>query len=104
MSKKILSILQNNEGVLIRCSDNTSYHGDILIGADGAYSAVRQSLYKSLLQKGELPKSDNVSLPFNSTCLVGETRPLDPEMFPHMKDWHAWFETTIGENKPYAVY
>ncbi|KAF8939354.1 hypothetical protein BGZ58_009970 [Dissophora ornata] len=102
MSKKILSLQQNNEGVLIRCSDNTSYHGEILIGADGAYSAVRQSLYKALHQDGELPKSDNVSLPFNSTCLVGQTQPLSPDMLPHMKDWHSWFETTIGENKPYA--
>ncbi|KAF9347989.1 hypothetical protein BGX26_000557 [Mortierella sp. AD094] len=102
MSKKILSFVQNHEGVMIRCSDNTSYHGDILVGADGAYSAVRQSLYKELNKKGELPKSDNVPLPFNSTCLVGQTRPLDPELYPHLKDWHTWFETTIGEGKPYA--
>ncbi|KAG0355612.1 hypothetical protein BGZ54_001086 [Gamsiella multidivaricata] len=102
MCKKILSHLQNKDGVLIRCSDNTTYHGDILVGADGAYSAVRQSLYKELAKKGELPKSDGLPLPFNSTCLVGQTRPLDPEEFTHMKDWHTWFETTAGEDKPYA--
>ncbi|KAG0228603.1 hypothetical protein BGX31_006506 [Mortierella sp. GBA43] len=102
MSKKILSLLQNKEGVLIRCSDNTTYHGDILVGADGAYSAVRQSLYKDLIKKGDLPRSDGLPLPFNTTCLVGQTRPMDPEEFPHMKDWHTWFETTIGEGKPYA--
>ncbi|KAF9376919.1 hypothetical protein BGX21_003354 [Mortierella sp. AD011] len=102
MGKKILSFAQNHEGVMIRCSDNTSYHGDILVGADGAYSAVRQSLYKDLNKKGELPKSDNMPLPFNSICLVGQTRPLDPEQYPHLKDWHTWFETTIGEGKPYA--
>ncbi|KAF9365542.1 hypothetical protein BGX34_009580 [Mortierella sp. NVP85] len=102
MSKKVLSLLQNKEGVLIRCSDGSTYHGDILIGADGAYSAVRQALYKDLIKKGELPRADGLPLPFNTTCLVGQTRPLDPEKFPHMKDWHAWFETTLGENKPYA--
>ncbi|KAG0286484.1 hypothetical protein BGZ98_005058 [Dissophora globulifera] len=102
MSKKILSTVQNKEGVMVRCSDNTTYHSDILVGADGAYSAVRQSLYKELEKKGELPKSDSLPLPFNSTCLVGQTRPLDPEQFPHLKDGHAWFETTVGENKPYA--
>jgi len=103
MSKKILSLLQNKEGVLIRCSDGSTYHGDILIGADGAYSAVRQALYKDLAKKGDLPRADGLPLPFNTTCLVGQTRPLDPEEFPHLKDWHTWFETTLGENKPYAV-
>lgn len=88
---------------MIRCSDNTTYHADILVGADGANSGVRQSLYKSLLDKNELPKSDNVPLPFNSTCLVGQTRPLDPTVLTHLQDAHTWFETTIGENKPYAV-
>ncbi|KAF9941221.1 hypothetical protein BGZ65_004638 [Modicella reniformis] len=102
MSKKILSLLQNKEGVLIRCSDNKTYHGDILIGADGAYSAVRQSLYKELTRKGDLPRSDALPLPSNTTCLVGQTRPLDPEEFTHLKDWHSWFESTLGENKPYA--
>ncbi|KAF9965212.1 hypothetical protein BGZ70_005231 [Mortierella alpina] len=103
MSKKVLALLQNKEGALVRCSDNSTFHGDIVVGADGAYSAVRQSLYKHLDKKGELPRSDNMPLPFNSVCLVGQTRPLDPEMFPHLKDNHAWFETTIGDNKPYAV-
>ncbi|KAI1307885.1 hypothetical protein EDD11_004357 [Mortierella claussenii] len=102
LSKKILSFVQNKDGVLIRCSDNTTYHGDILVGADGAYSAVRQSLYKKLQKKGDLPRSDSAPLPFNSTCLVGQTRPLDPAQFPHLQDWHTWFETTIGEDKPYA--
>ncbi|KAF9299840.1 hypothetical protein BGZ91_009952, partial [Linnemannia elongata] len=58
MSKKVLSFQQNHEGVMIRFSDNTSIHGDILVGADGAHSAVRQHLYKTLKKEGLLPKSD----------------------------------------------
>ncbi|KAF9297732.1 hypothetical protein BGZ91_010107, partial [Linnemannia elongata] len=30
MSKKVLSFQQNHEGVMVRFSDNTSIHGDIL--------------------------------------------------------------------------
>ncbi|KAF9961493.1 hypothetical protein BGZ70_008267 [Mortierella alpina] len=101
-SKKILSCKQDDEGVTIACSDNSAYQADIIVGADGAYSGVRQNLYKQLLAKGQLPKSDNADLPFNSTCLVGQTRPLDPEVFKHLSDSHTWFETIIGENKPYA--
>ncbi|KAF9951602.1 hypothetical protein BGZ72_006916 [Mortierella alpina] len=101
-SKKILSCKQDDEGVTISCSDNSAYQADIIVGADGAYSGVRQNLYKQLMAKGQLPKSDNADLPFNSTCLVGQTRPLDPEVFKHLSDSHTWFETIIGENKPYA--
>ncbi|CAO3572650.1 unnamed protein product [Mortierella alpina] len=101
-SKKILSCKQDDEGVTIACSDNSAYQADIIVGADGAYSGVRQNLYKQLQAKGQLPKSDNADLPFNSTCLVGQTRPLDPEVFKHLSDSHTWFETIIGENKPYA--
>lgn len=50
--------MQNADGVLIRCSDNSSYQGDILVGADGAYSAVRQTLYKQLSRQNKLPQCD----------------------------------------------
>ncbi|KAG0037389.1 hypothetical protein BGZ82_002631 [Podila clonocystis] len=42
--KRVLSISQGEHGVLIRTSDGQTHEGDILVGADGAYSAVRQSL------------------------------------------------------------
>ncbi|KAG0319832.1 hypothetical protein BG000_003778, partial [Podila horticola] len=57
-SKKVMSILQNKEGAMIRCSDNSQYHGDIIVGAHGAYSCVRQSLYKQLAQENKLPACD----------------------------------------------
>ncbi|KAG0011321.1 hypothetical protein BGZ82_003050 [Podila clonocystis] len=39
LGKRVLSSIQNEDSVLVRCSDNSSYQGDILVGADGAYSA-----------------------------------------------------------------
>ncbi|KAF9994714.1 hypothetical protein BGZ79_000497 [Entomortierella chlamydospora] len=41
-NKRVLSVGQSDKGVLLRCADGSIYEGDILIGADGAYSAVRQ--------------------------------------------------------------
>ncbi|KAG0082409.1 hypothetical protein BGZ93_009475 [Podila epicladia] len=102
MSKKILSIQQNAEGVMIRCSDNTSYHGDILIGADGAYSAVRQSLYKQLDQQGLLPAEDKGEMPLVYLCMVGTTRPLDPEKYTALKKAHCDFATVLGKGKPHS--
>ncbi|KAF8939588.1 hypothetical protein BGZ58_009292 [Dissophora ornata] len=47
-SKKVLSLSQTNESAQVRCSDNSVFYADIVIGADGAYSGIRQNLYKSI--------------------------------------------------------
>lgn len=56
--KKVLSVQETGTGVVVNCADNSSYEGDIVVGADGAYSAVRQSLYKQLEKQNKLPASD----------------------------------------------
>ncbi|KAF9320282.1 hypothetical protein BG003_006672 [Podila horticola] len=96
LGKRVLSCMQNQDSVMVCCSDNTSYHGDILVGADGAYSAVRQNLYKGLKAKYKLPASDDVSLPFSCVCLVGQTIPLDPEEFPELKKDKAQIHNILG--------
>ncbi|KAG0088371.1 hypothetical protein BGZ93_010445 [Podila epicladia] len=96
LDKRVISFTQNQNSVMARCSDSTSYHGDILVGADGAYSAVRQNLYKSLKEDKKLPASDDVSLPFSCICLVGQTEPLDCEEFPHMKEVQSQANTVLG--------
>ncbi|KAG0079816.1 hypothetical protein BGZ93_008401 [Podila epicladia] len=102
MGKKFLSFLQNSDGVMIRFSDNTTIHGDILVGADGAHSAVRQRLFQDLKSKGKLPTSDDVPLPFNCVCLVGQTKPLDPEEFPDLKKDYSQFMTVHGSENMYS--
>ncbi|KFH72185.1 hypothetical protein MVEG_02476 [Podila verticillata NRRL 6337] len=102
MSKKILAVQQSDEGVKIRCSDNTGYTGDILIGADGAYSGVRQSLYKQLDQQGILPEEDRKEMPMTYVCMVGTTKSLDPEKYPELKDPHSHFSTVLGKSKPHS--
>ncbi|KAG0336806.1 hypothetical protein BG000_006129 [Podila horticola] len=96
LGKRVLSFIQNDDGVLVRCSDNSTYHGEILVGADGAYSAVRQQLYKELKTSHKLPKSDNVTLPFSCVCLVGQTVKLDPEEFPEMMEETSQMRTILG--------
>ncbi|KAG0030885.1 hypothetical protein BGZ82_007223 [Podila clonocystis] len=102
MGKKFLSFLQNGDGVMARFSDNTTVHGDILVGADGAHSAVRQRLFQDLKTKSRLPKSDDVPLPFNCVCLVGQTMPLDPEKFPDVKKDYSQFMTVHGSENMYS--
>ncbi|GJJ71328.1 hypothetical protein EMPS_03678 [Entomortierella parvispora] len=101
-NKKVLSMMQNKEGVMIRCADGTTYHGDVLVGADGAYSAVRQGLYKSLQDKNLLPEVDAKDLNKGYACLVGTTDPVDPEKYPFVKSELATRLLTIGEGTPYT--
>ncbi|KAF9376505.1 hypothetical protein CPC16_000159 [Podila verticillata] len=98
LGKRVLSCEQNRNKVMVRCADNSAYHGDILVGADGAYSAVRQHLYKQLKAVGKLPSSDDVTLPYSCVCLVGQTVPLDPEEFPHLKEDLCQFNAVLGES------
>jgi len=102
-SKKVMSIMQNREGAMIRCSDGTTYHGDILVGADGAYSAVRQSLFKQLQDKSLLPPMDSKELNKGYTCLVGTTHPLSPEEYPIVAKSIGEQYQFIVQGTPYTV-
>ncbi|KAF9427717.1 hypothetical protein BGZ94_004319, partial [Podila epigama] len=98
LGKRILSFTQNSEKVTIRCSDNSAYEGEILVGADGAYSAVRQHMYKDLKLTNDLPSGDGVDLPFSCVCLVGQTLPLDPEEFPVLKVEDSVCTSVLGRD------
>ncbi|KAG0338370.1 hypothetical protein BG004_007256, partial [Podila humilis] len=105
LSKKVLTIKESEEDNLIsiHCSDNSSYSGHILVGADGAYSAVRQGLYKQLHLQGQLPEQDQeIQLPFKSICLVGQTVPQDPKRLPQLEETFSRFDIVVSDNKPYT--
>ncbi|KAG9062245.1 hypothetical protein KI688_006577 [Linnemannia hyalina] len=102
LGKKILSTQQGGNSVLIRCTDRSEYEGDILVGADGAYSAVRQNLYAQLKMDNKLPASDALPLPFTNVCLVGQTRPLTLEEFPDLAKAKSQFKNILSKDKPYA--
>ncbi|KAF9085222.1 hypothetical protein BGX23_009874 [Mortierella sp. AD031] len=99
---RMLSMTQGENGVKIRFANGTDYEGDILVGADGAYSAVRQSLYERLKKDKKLPPSDAKELPFSCVCLAGHSGKLDPEKFTELKDSKCRFYNTLGANKPYS--
>ncbi|KAG0320203.1 hypothetical protein BGZ97_000493 [Linnemannia gamsii] len=101
-SKKVLSLEQNKEGVMIRCADGTTYHGDILVGADGAYSGVRQALYKRLAKYGKLPPTDANELNKGFICMVGTTKPLDPAKYPGIDGECSNTNQIIGKKSNYC--
>ena len=96
--------MKNGEGgVRVECNDGSFYEGDILVGADGAYSPVRQGMYRLLRRDNKLPSSDDKPLPYNIVCLVGQTTPLDPEEFPSLKEKTCHFNNMESIRVPYLV-
>ncbi|KAF9082319.1 hypothetical protein BGX23_012587, partial [Mortierella sp. AD031] len=98
--KRVSTIADEHDRVKVQTADNCIYEGDILVGADGAYSAVRQGLYERLKKEGDLPLSDQEDLPFKSTGLVGQTKPFDPAEFPEFKG--TWHTVTMANGKPFT--
>ncbi|KAF9175870.1 hypothetical protein BGX20_009268, partial [Mortierella sp. AD010] len=93
--KKVVQTEEKDDKVHIHCSDGTSYTGDILIGADGAYSEVRKSMYKTMDEKGILPKEDLEDFAVNYTTIVGVASSSDYEKYPKLKDDYSSFSQII---------
>jgi 2-polyprenyl-6-methoxyphenol hydroxylase-like FAD-dependent oxidoreductase len=104
LGKRIVATTQDDTGVSCHCADSSIYHGDILIGADGAYSAVRQSLYKDLWAHGNLPRQDISPIKLDQVVVVGITEPLSPTDYPMLKEDVCQFRIVLGgHDRPYTV-
>jgi FAD dependent monooxygenase len=45
--KRVVDVVDNDEGVRVELQDGTFEEGDILIGCDGVHSSVRESMWKA---------------------------------------------------------
>ncbi|KAI9239642.1 hypothetical protein MVEG_07746 [Podila verticillata NRRL 6337] len=95
--KRVVSIVQGENGVLINTADGSSYDGDILVGADGCYSAVRQCIYEKLQKSNQLPAHDSSPMVYRDIAVVGQTYPLSPEDFPELLKDECRFEYLIDK-------
>ncbi|KAF9153049.1 hypothetical protein DFQ26_000694, partial [Actinomortierella ambigua] len=98
--KKVTAVHETETNASVECADGSKYEGDIVVGADGAYSAVRKALFSQLKEAGKLSKSDQEVLTFSNICLVGTTGPLDPAKFPGVQGRGSNFQLLVGDNKP----
>ncbi|GJJ75046.1 hypothetical protein EMPS_07404 [Entomortierella parvispora] len=102
LNKRVLTILNGDVGARVDCSDGSTFDGDIIVGADGAYSPVRQGLFKWLKKNNKLPSSDDVPMPYNCVCLVGQTEKLDPEEFPDIGKSICIFNNMTSTSTPFT--
>ncbi|KAF9355359.1 hypothetical protein BGX26_006675 [Mortierella sp. AD094] len=98
MRKKVLRTKEKDNKVTVYCSDNSIYECSILVGADGAYSAVRQNIYRELEGKGNLPLRDKDAFSIGYITMVGVSNPPNPEKYPELSDNNrTHFRVVVGE-------
>ncbi|KAF9998604.1 hypothetical protein BGZ79_007722 [Entomortierella chlamydospora] len=99
MGKKVLRTKEHDNKVTVYYSDNTEYECRILVGADGAYSSIRQNIYKMLERHGRLPSIDKEAFSIGYITMVGVSKPTNPEKYPQLAEKHrAYFRVTVGDN------
>ncbi|KAF9921141.1 hypothetical protein FBU30_008877 [Linnemannia zychae] len=102
--KRVIDITETQSEVTVTCTDETTYVGHLVIGADGAYSAVRQIMYRKLQAQGLLPEVDKKPLHFDKQCVVGMTAPLDPARFPVLMDEQCEVKVLLGKDQHTSMW
>lgn len=103
LGKQVQNVVQHDSVATCICTDGSRYQG-IIVGADGAYSSVRQSLYRQLKDKGLLAVPDQRPLQYQYRALVGMTKPLDLDRFAMIASEHSDVRILVSRgDKPFTV-
>ncbi|KAF8946912.1 hypothetical protein BGZ47_010976 [Haplosporangium gracile] len=102
-AKRMSWMTQGENGVHVKFTNGTEFEGDILVEADGAFSAVRKYPYECLQKDHKLPPSDAKDLPFSCVSIAGYTGPLDPEKFTLVKEEESSVINACSFDKPYST-
>ncbi|KAI9238769.1 hypothetical protein MVEG_10896 [Podila verticillata NRRL 6337] len=102
--KLVIETLQNPNGVSCKCSDGSTYYGDIIIGADGAHSLTREKMYVQLREQGKLPEVDMDYSIYEHVAIGGVTDPLDHNLYPSIKSDSAEFQVIYTKDYPCTLW
>jgi hypothetical protein len=127
LGKRVLSTSQSESGIRAKCSDGTYYSGEVLVGADGPNSAVRQNMYQQLRPMNSVyPKASSLksmssgplSGPLSGSnehvldernradttwSVMGITEPLDKDLYPDIGQPHSDFVAVMGQKSKEVV-
>lgn len=103
LGKYVVETMQNPNGVSCKCSDGSTYYGDIIIGADGAQSKTRERMYMQLKDLGKLPEADMEPSLYDHLAIGGVSDPLDKRLFPSAHDPEQDFQVIYTKESPYTV-
>lgn len=103
LQKQVVNVIEDDRGVLCKCSDGTEYWSDMVVGADGAYSQVRKIMYHQLRLQNQLPSTDDLPLKSTHHCVLGVSNALDPKSLPALKDKFSQFELMLFREQRCSV-
>ncbi|KAG0366579.1 hypothetical protein BC939DRAFT_475328 [Gamsiella multidivaricata] len=102
--KLVVETLQNPNGVSCKCSDGSTYYGDIIIGADGAQSLTRERMYVQLREQGKLPEADMEASYYGHVTITGISDPLDKSIYPIAHDKESELQIMYTKDAPYTLW
>ncbi|KAK8067438.1 hypothetical protein PG996_006550 [Apiospora saccharicola] len=86
--KRVDTIQQDDAGATVHCTDGSSYHGDMVVGADGVRSKVRQEMWRASEERGmgeiDVDK-ERKAMTAEYKCLFGVSGPV-PGLGPGTSD------------------
>ncbi|KAF9999025.1 hypothetical protein BGZ80_004833 [Entomortierella chlamydospora] len=104
LGKKVIRTKEHNNRVSVYCSDDTEYECNILVGADGAYSAVRQNMFKDLEEEDKLPLNDKDAFSICYINMVGISTPENPENYSQLSDKTRTHSSVVMGNDNDSCY
>ncbi|KAM3064986.1 hypothetical protein ACMFMF_011457 [Clarireedia jacksonii] len=79
--KKVVEICQGRSDVSVTTTDGTTYHGDLVVGADGVHSIVRSEMWRigNLEQPGFVTEEEKSELSAEYGCVFGVSNAVPGE-------------------------
>ncbi|KAF9128679.1 hypothetical protein BGW39_004851 [Mortierella sp. 14UC] len=102
--KLVVETLQNPNGASCKCSDGSTYYGDIIVGADGGHSLTRERMYTQLKEQGKLPDGDLEPSCYEHITIGGITTPLDKSFYPAAHEPTAEMHVIYTKDAPYSFW
>lgn len=77
--KGVTKVEQTAEGVLVTTDDGSTFHGELLVGADGVHSMVRREMWRLADHDspGCFPVGERSNVPTEYCCIFGISQPND---------------------------
>ncbi|KAK5207798.1 hypothetical protein LTR72_007405 [Exophiala xenobiotica] len=75
--KRVQNVELLEDGVVVNTTDGSSYKGDILVGADGIHSSVREEMWRiaNEISPGWIPSDERSRVPCDYGCVFGISNP-----------------------------
>ncbi|KAJ9608714.1 hypothetical protein H2200_006485 [Cladophialophora chaetospira] len=77
LNKRVSRIDHNHKTATVQCKDGTTYVGDVVVGADGVHSIVRQEMFRHMEvdEPSLLDPADKTAMTSEYRCMYGVSKP-----------------------------